>query len=189
MKEFWWNIFRTAWGLVVSTKATWDVIGAAGVRARAVRREYVFPLAAVAVAVSFVFGFVYTEERMFEAAVLHAIIAAASLFGGYLVANFFCYLFLRKTRPDLADKNDCEIVAGYSFTTILLIEILTTVFPNLFFFKILNIFTAYLVWEGCRVIWMLKDEERGNIVLLFSVVIIFVPVVIRQLLRWMLPNI
>lgn len=183
------NILKRAWGMIVATGPTWDAIAAEGRDVQTLRRQYVYPLMALAVLVSFVFSLVYADERAFEAAVLHGITTAVALLSGYFASCAICLLFLQKKRPDLADRTDCETVVAYSYTVILLVEMVTTVMPSLFFFKILDMFTAYLIWDGCRAIWMLKDEERGNVVLVFSVVIIFVPIVAGLLLQWMLPNI
>ena len=182
------DIFKRAWGMIVATGATWDAIAAEARDMQALRKRYVYPLVALAVLLSFVFNLMYAEERAFESAVLHAIITATTLFASYFAANAICLLFLQKKRPDLADRADCETVVAYSYTVILLVEMVTTIAPSLFFFKILDMFTAYLIWDGCRAIWMLKDEERGNVVLVFSIVIIFIPIVVGLLLQWMLPN-
>ena len=183
------HMFKRAWELVVSSSTTWDVIAAEKSNMQMLRKQYIYPLTLSATCISFVFHWIYASERAFETAFLCAVITGVSLLGGYFIINFACLLYLQKTRPDLANKTDCETVVAYSYTVILLIEIITTIIPSFFFFKILNMFTAYLVWEGCRAVWLLKDEERGNIVLVFSLVLIFTPVIIGRIMHWMLPNI
>ena len=116
------DIFKRAWGMIVATGATWDAIAAEARDVQALRKRYVYPLVALAVLLSFVFNLMYAEERAFESAVLHAIITATTLFASYFAANAICLLFLQKKRPDLADRADCETVVAYSYTVILLVE-------------------------------------------------------------------
>ena len=70
-----------------------------------------------------------------------------------------------------------------------LLRIITSIFPELFFLKVLNIFTAYLVWDGCRGVMGMNEDERSNFVLLVTGMIIFIPLIVRYLLQWLLPNI
>jgi len=68
-----------------------------------------------------------------------------------------------------------------------MIKIITTIIPSLFFLQILNIYTIYIVWDGCRVIFNINEDERGKIMLLISLSIIFTPAIINKIVLFMLP--
>jgi len=189
MQEILKNMTSRAWVIIFSSNTAWDEIVAEKVLADIIRKQYIYPWIVVAVASAFLFNLIYASDRVFETSILNAIITALSLFGGYFASNLICFAYLKRTNPDLASKTSCETLIAYSYTIIILIEIVTIMIPSLFFLRILSIFIAYVLWEGCRAIWMLKEEDRGNIVLVFSVVIIFIPIIITKIIHWMLPNV
>lgn len=189
MKELLGNMFRRTWQLLVACPAAWDAIASERPAVQVIRSRYVYPWVGVCVCASFVCGLLYASEGAFEAALSHAIATGVSLLGGYFACKALCQIYLRRSRPDLDSKADCETVVAYAYTVILCINLLTTVMPSLFFLKALTLYAAYLVWEACRAVWLLRDEERGNIVLAFTLVLVLVPVAVGMLVHWMLPNI
>lgn len=54
---------------------------------------------------------------------------------------------------------------AYSFTVIYVLKVVAAVIPSLFFLQILDVYTVYIVWEGCRVIFNIDENERGKIML------------------------
>jgi hypothetical protein len=189
MVELLKNIIARAWKIIISGSAAWDEIAAERLPVRQIRVQYVYPWIGLTIAAAFVFGLLYARNAMFENAILNTIITAISLLGGYFVSNFICLAYLKKIRPDLATKIQTETLVAYSYTVIILIELFTIIVPSLFFLRILSVFVAYVIWEGCRAIWRLKEDERGNIVLVFSLTIILVSIIINRIIHWMLPNI
>ncbi|NDV47837.1 hypothetical protein D0T49_12345 [Paludibacter sp. 221] len=181
-------MFKRAWGIITAGNFTWDEIASEKAPAGRVRKEYVYPWIIFAIILSFVFPALYASQRPLEGGLVSAIITAITLFGGYFASVFVSFAYLKKSKPDLASRNDCETVIAYSYTIIILIEIITTIVPSLFFLRILSIFVAYVIWESCRAVWMLKEEDRGSVVLVFSIAVIFIPVIINRLIHWMLPN-
>jgi len=183
MVETFKNMFKRAWGIIISGNATWNEIASEKASVSVIRRQYIFPWIALTVTGAFLFNL-----GTFEKAILNAIITAISLIGGYFISNFICFAYLKNSQPGLASKIHSETLIAYSYTIIILIEMVTIIAPSLFFLRVLSIFAAYVIWEGCRAIWQLKEDERGNIVLVFSLVVIFVSVIINRMIHWMLPN-
>ena len=173
--------------LFVNTKKTWDVIAAEKPTSRAVRNTYVFPWICVCTLVVFLVNLLGTSERSFEFAFLKAFVAGLSLTIGYFVAGKACFWALTKRIGDKS-QDACEIVVAYSFTTIFVLKILTSVFPSLFFLQILVVHCAYLLWEGIRAMLNLDEKEQENTILIFSLILIGSPTIINMLLNLMLPN-
>lgn len=186
MMEILKHMIKRAWGIIVSCNATWDEIATEKASVSSIRKQYIYPWFAVAIILSFLFGILYNNSL--EITLLSTIITALFLFGGYFISNMICFAYLKKKQPELASKTDCETIIAYSYTIIILIKITTIIIPRLFFLNILSVFTGYVIWEGCRAIWMLKEEDRGNIVLVFSIVVIFIPIIINKIIHLMLPN-
>ncbi len=182
------NIFIQAWELMVTTTVAWDDIASKNATRKSIRSQYSFPWILICVFSVLFFKSLYANEKPIETGFLNAIITAVSYFGGYFLSNAICYWYLRKQIPDKYSELDCEKIVSYSLTTIFIIKTITTALPSLFFLQILYVYTAYLVWEGCRAVLKLEDEERGNIVIIFSLLIIFSPALISFVIRLMLPN-
>lgn len=182
------NIIVLTWQLFLTPGLTWDKIASQRVTENEIRRKFVFPWIALCVATVAVFDSLYAGVKGLETGILNATITAISLIGGYYLANKICLWYLRRHLAEKFTSGATGTIVSYSFAIVFVLEIITTVLPGLFFLHILHIFIAYLVWEGCRAILMLGEEDRGNIILVFTVVIIFAPVLISRVIYLMLPN-
>ncbi len=175
--------------LMVNTSLAWDNIATTPTTKKSIRSLYAFPWMVLCICTVFFFNSLYAREKVIETGFLNSLITAVSFFGGYFLSNAICFWYLRKQLPEKYTEIDSEKIVSYSFTTIFILKIVTTALPSLFFLQILCIYTAYLVWEGCRSVLKLEDEERGNIVLVFSLLIIFSPALISMVIHLMLPNV
>jgi len=183
------NIIVRSMGLFVATTPTWDKIATEKFTGNEIQKQYIFPWISFCVLIVFLFESLYALQKGFEIGFIKAIITAVSFLGSYFLSNKICFWYLRKQHPNLYSALACEKIVSYSFTTMFVLKVFTTVLPSLFFLQILSVFTAYLVWEGCRSVLKLNEEERGNIVLVFTSVIILSPIIISQIIHWMLPNV
>ncbi len=182
------RIIQQPWELLTSTPVTWDKIVSVKISKNEVRNRFVFPWIIVCVIVTFVFKSLYSTNKSIETGFINSIICAVSLLGAYFLSKAVCFWYLRKHYQEKYSVVISEIIVGYSFTITFILEIITTILPDLFYLQILNIYTAYLIWEACRAILKLSEEERGNIVLVFTSVIILSPVIISKIVHLMLPN-
>jgi len=182
------NILKHSWGLYISTVSTWDAIDNENLKKNEFRKYFIFPWISLCVLIVCVFDSIYAVDKPLETGVLNGIISGISLLGGYFLSNKICFWYLRKNHETIQSAVICEKVVGYSFTTVFLLDIVTTILPSLFFLQILNVYIAFMVWEGCRAIFKLNEEDRGNLVLVFTVVIIFIPVIISKLIQFLVPN-
>ena len=182
------DMFKRAWGIITSGNATWDRIAEERKPVSAIRKQYIYPWIILCVVLVFLFDTLYASERSIEKGILSVIVTSLSMLGGYFISNILCFLYLKKYQAELASKVESETIVAYSYTIIILLEILIAIIPSLFFLRILSMFVGYMVWEGCRAMWKLKEDERGNIVLIFSIIIIFIPIIISRIIHMMLPN-
>jgi hypothetical protein len=182
------HLIKQSWGLLSNTGKSWDAIGAEKAASRDIRGTYVFPWIIVCTVIVFLSGLLYVHERKFEIAFLKSIVAAVSLSGGYFVAIRTCFWFLKKRNITNCSKDDCERLAAYSFTTLFVLKALVALLPSLFFLQIFVVHCAYLVWEGLRAVMNLNEDERGNVVLVLSLIIILSPAIIAWILNFMVPN-
>ena len=182
------NTIERSWDLLTKTSLTWDRIAVEKENSKTIRKEYVFVWFAISTLLVFLTSLIYVSDRKIEFAFLKAVITAVSLFGGYFIANHFCFIFLKKKNIEDLSKDNCEKIVAYSFTTIFVLKVLLSLMPSLFFLQVLVVHCAYLAWEGLRAILNLDENERGNIILVFSLIIILSPMLISWILNFMLPN-
>ncbi|NDP22661.1 MAG: hypothetical protein GZ091_16510 [Paludibacter sp.] len=181
MKQSKLNILKHSWGLYISAVSTWDAIDIERLKRNEFRKYFIFPWISLCVLIVCIFDCLYAPDKPLETGILHGIIRAVSLLGGYFLSNKICFWYLRKNHKAGISAVICEKVVGYSFTTIFLLNIVTTILPSLFFLHILNVYIAFMVWEGCRAIFKLNEEDRSNLVLVFTAVIIFIPFIINNI--------
>ncbi|MBV5283919.1 MAG: hypothetical protein JZU53_15970 [Paludibacter sp.] len=182
------KIVQRPWELLTSTPATWDKIASVKISKNEVRNRFVFPWIMVCVLTTFIFKSLYSPNKSIETGFINSIISTVTLFGAYFLSKAVCFWYLRKHYQEKYSVIIAEIIVGYSFTVTFIIEIITTILPGLFYLQILNIYTAYLIWEACRAILQLNEDERGNIVLVFTSAIILSPLIINKIIHLMLPN-
>lgn len=182
------HILRHSWGLYISAATTWDAIAIESTKEHEIRKYFIFPWIALCVLAVCVFDSLYAPVKGLETGILNGIINAVSLLGGYFLSNKICFWYLRKQLKIGQSAIKCEKIVSYSFTTVFLLDVVTTIVPSLFFLHILNVYIAFMVWEGCRAVLKLNDEERGNLVLVFTIVIIFIPVIISKIIQFMVSN-
>ena len=187
MKKNLKNIFIRSWGLMMSTSPTWEGIAEEQLKENDSLKQFFFPWTIFCTFIVFVFEALYANNKNFEIGFIYAIINVMSLLGSFYFTKSIANSYLKKNHEAIYSKLNIEKIVAYSFTVVFVIKLVTTIIPSLFFLQILNIYTAYIVWEGCRVIFDINEDQRGKMMLLISLSIIFTPSVISRVMHFMLP--
>lgn len=187
MKKNLVNIFSYSWGLMMSTTPTWVGISNKNNKENESFTKFVVPWVVLCTLIVFVFETIYAESKHVETGFIYAFVNLLSLFGAYFFTKTITNSYFKKNLPELFSKINIEKIVAYSFAVVFVIKIITTIIPSLFFLQILNIYTIYIVWDGCRVIFNINEDERGKIMLLISLSIIFTPAIINKIVFFMLP--
>ena len=188
MKKRFTNIFDRAWGLMMSTTSTWEEIDEEVGQTNWLLTKFVFPWVGITSIVIFAFDAIYADSKNFQIGFLHSIVNAISLIGTYFLTLALTHSFFKKKLPEFHSHLKIEKVIAYSFSVIYIIRIVTSIIPSLFFLHILDVYTVYLVWEGCRVLFQIDEDERSKIMLIISLSIIFTPAIIKKIILFMLPS-
>ncbi|MBP1663333.1 MAG: hypothetical protein H6Q19_473 [Bacteroidetes bacterium] len=183
------QLFIRTWKLTADTTAAWDEIAAEKSTVKDVFLQYTIPFILICTIISSLFGFLYADEKRLTIGILKGITIAVSLLAGNLLTYSVSIRTLSKYLPHFAVKENVARLVFYSFSLMYFFRIVTAILPGLFFLKVLNVFTAYLVWDGCRGVMGMDEDERSNFVLLVTGMVIFTPFIARYLLQWLLPNI
>jgi len=187
MKQKLFNIFQRSWELMLSTSTAWNTIEQEDNTKNQVVRQFIYPWIIICALLVMAFDMIYSSGSIIKAGFISGLTTIISYLGAFYTANYLSFRFLNNKFNGKYQKNDNEKIIAYSFTIIFIIKIITSAIPSLFFLKILNIYTIYLVWDACRAILKLDDEERGNYVLITTGLILLSPFIFNKILGAMLP--
>lgn len=188
MKTSIFNIFSRSWELMMTTAPAWEKIQNDNVKENSLYKGFVLPWTLLCSATVLIFEIVYATDKIYEAGFIKAFICFLSMTGSFYFTRMIALSFFKKNFPDNFSKINIEKITAYSFSVIYVTKIITTILPSLFFLQILNIYTVYIVWEGCRLLFNINEDERGKAMLLISLCIIFMPSLINRIILFMLPS-
>ncbi len=187
MKQKLFNIFNRSWELMLSTSSAWNTIEQEDNSKNQVVRQFIYPWIIICTILVMTFDMVYSSGSIIKTGFISALTTVIAYAGAFYTANYLSFRFLNQKFADKYTKHENEKIIAYSFTIIFIIKIITSAIPSLFFLKILNIYTIYLVWDACRAILKLDEEERGNYVLITTGLILLCPFIFNKILGAMLP--
>ena len=175
------NIVRM-WQLMMHTSATWEGI------LENVFKTFLLPVLMLVVGLNAFFKFVYADSNRFQTGIVYALAAFIAYLSAYFTARYFTVKHIVKHHPEKNNRQNIEKLIAYSFVVVFVLKIATIVIPSLFFLQILNIYTVYIVWEGCRVLFDLDEDERGKIMLIISLSVMLLPGMVNKLILTILPG-
>ncbi len=187
MKFFIENIVARSWGLMMSTSQTWEGIKAEN-STKSALKSYYMPFVLLCVGVVLVFKMLYADSKNIETGLVFAVVTALAYMGSFYLTRYFTTRFIRTNHPDKNNASVIEKIVAYSYAVVFVLKIVTTIIPSLFFLQILNIYTVYIVWEGCRILFDLDEDERGKIMLIVGLSAMFVPALVSKIVQLMLPG-
>jgi hypothetical protein len=182
------TIFKHTWGLMMSTALTWEAIRNELKSENNTFKTFVLPWTIIVSLVVSVFSALYSTQKVIETGFVMGFVTAIAIVGSYYLSRSLAFSFFRKNHSDLFSKSDISKIVAHSFSVVYLTKIIASIIPSLFFLQILNVYTVYIVWEGCRIFFNINEDERGKSMLLISLCVIFMPSIISRIILMMLPG-
>jgi hypothetical protein len=180
--------FLKAWLILSSPTKAWQQITSDKTENSLSALRFFYTLLLIGVGATFFGSLLYKSGFHFVGALLKSIIVGISLYGGFWGIYFLLLEALKKYIRIIPDKQTCLQLVIYSYTAILIIDIITALVPSFFFLKIINLYTVYLVWEGVGLLFDFEEKNRGNLVLSLSISMIVFPYIIERILFYLLPT-
>lgn len=150
-----------------------------------VRDNFIIPMAGLCALSAFI-GVLF-QAINFEKAIIEAIVSFAKAYGGV----YFSYMLVQETSKlfglERSKVRNMQLI-GYSFGTIFVLDIITSLIPELFFLEIFKLYVFYIVWEGVEFCTAIKDEKRVGFVIFVSVVILCSTYIIEFFSNQFLPG-
>lgn len=175
------------WGLMLSTFQTWENIFA-DKNDKNPFKSFFLPVLLVLISIVFAFKVIYADSKHIQTGFVFAVIASLAYFSTFFLTKYFVKSFLIKLNYKNITDNELVKLISYSFSVVFVLKIITTIIPSLFFLQILNIYTIYIVWEGCRVLFDMDEDERGKLMLIIGLSIMFLPAVLSKIVQLLIPG-
>ena len=150
--------------------------------------DYIYPFIGVITFVVFV-GMLFTsKEADVQIALKAAIMSLMSILGGFFLASYFVNEMWYKLFHRERDMKRCMCFVGYSSSLMFVLNILLSLLPAFFFFRIFILYTIYIVWEGAVPYMDVKESEQLKFVSLSTTIIILTPLAIEFILGLVMPG-
>jgi len=167
--------------LFVSPAEEWVSVYDEKMSIRDIFFSYSMPLILISTAAVFIGSLFNYHEVRFDIALIHA----SYTFIAFLVSLLAAYLIMLKLISVLNVKSDKETIFKLIALPSLLMYIthlIVTLFPEIFFIRLLNLYAVFIIWEGYR--HLFSNDKQKNVLLSFitSAFVLLLPLGIFQIL-------
>ena len=124
----------------------------------------------------------------FQYALVEAIVTFCGAYFSIYVAGFI----LGELSETLSIEKDRQTIIKYlpfAYSAFYLTIFVTELIPELFFLKVLILYTVYLVWEQAAVVFNFEENQRVKYTAIYSLVILAVPALLFKLMTFLVQNV
>lgn len=181
------SFFKRLLNLLIKTGSEWKIIlqdGATGMKAM---NQYATPLIAICTAAAFFGSIINRQGADFEVALKISIITFLSIYGGVFLSVLLINKSLRFFNlPD--NKDSSYTLVAYGITVYTAISAIIHLIPEFVLLWVCILYTGYLVSEGVKPLFKVRDEHKSGFVLLSSFIILASPFIIHYILKLIMPG-
>lgn len=181
-------IFNRLKNLIVSPSAEWKAISKEELSGLNVVNQFALPLIAMSSLAAFIGTSIYLEGFNVEESLKKALLVFLSLLASVYVAVGVVYFLMPKFNLE-QDRGRVFMFVAYASSVIFAVKFITELIPELFFLKILNLYTAYIVWEGVTPIFNVDEKDKPGFVVLAAFILIAGNYAVFRLLHLLLPGV
>ena len=172
--------------LIFSPANAWKEINKTGYDGN-IQKDYVLPLILTGTLAT-VLGYSFNHSFDIQAIIKIISIVFLSNYIGFFAAAYLIRLFIYKMYNQEIDWNRILRFTGYSFTVVLVINIIVGLIPiDAFFLKIFNLYTVVVALHG-SVVLGIAEEERSRFAIAATIIIIVCPFIVKFLMNLMMPG-
>jgi hypothetical protein len=183
------TLFVQWWNWLIAPALSWEQVKQEA--DKSYLRDFFYPLVGLASLAAFFHPFLENDlpfRVQLSEGIQLFLVAFASAFGGmFLAARLLSKLFYSRYGQSMDDRKS-EMLAVYAASPILAVNILTRLVQELFFFKILYLYTFVIVWEASTHFYAIDRKNQTSFTLLAGGLIILAPLLLEGLLKNLLPG-
>ncbi|MDR1779382.1 MAG: YIP1 family protein [Tannerella sp.] len=182
------NIFDRLTGLIFKPKETWREIPQGEDEHEAFLCRFVYPVLGLVALAAFVGVFFNRKEFDLVIALKSSIKECVSYGGGfflgaYLLNEIWGAIFKRQK-----DIKLCLFFVGYSSSVMYVLSIIMSLLPEVFFLRVLTVYTVYVIWEGAIPFMHVDEGEQMKFTVLASLIVMLSPAIIWLALFLLMPG-
>lgn len=181
------KVFRRTFGIITNPTNTWQALSRGKMNTMKEDFRYFYILLALDVFVAFLGGLFYQGEKSLVSVVMNAIIVGVDFYAGFWIIYYLSIGWLNKKYHFVTQKSKVIRLIIYSLSLSMILSLFMSLLPELYFLRIIVVYTLYIVWEAVGRIIYVNETERSNFVLILSLIIVMTPVIINFLLHKIIP--
>ncbi len=180
------RIFNIVKQFIFYPASAWRMVDNSGYESD-IQRGYLLPLILTGMLTG-ILGRFFGHPFEVQAMIKIATVTFLSYYVGFFVAAYFIRGFILKMYDESIDWKKIFHFTAYSFTVILVVNIIIGLIPvDAFFLRIFNLYTIFIVAQGAFIL-NIKEEEQSRFAIVVSIIILLCPFVIRYLMNLMMPG-
>jgi len=167
--------------LFLSPDKEWESIYNEKMTIRDIFFSYSMPLIIISTIAVFIGSLFNYHEARFDIALIHA----SYTFIAFMVSLIAAYLIMLKLISALNVKSDKETIFKLIALPSLLIYIthlIVTLFPEIFFIRLLNLYAGFIIWEGYRHLFDIDKQKNVLLSFITSAFVLLLPLGVFQIL-------
>jgi len=147
---------------------------------RKVHTEFVYPYLGIIALVTFlslIFSYGWGEPLSYQLAMKECCSLLVSLFGGFYLASYAVHKYLVSVLGVEQDIVEAQQLTGYSLVVYFLLTLLLGIAPSFRVISwVIQIYTAYVVWEGLSALASeIDDNKRATATVWITVFVLLSP--------------
>ena len=170
--------------LLASPKKAWQEISSLSFQS--CLTLFVFPMIALAALASFLGCLMrvgISGAEQYQYAMRQCCSLAVALFAGFFLSAYLTNTVGLRFMSQADSPLRSQVLCGYGMVVVMLMDILTALFPDLGLLALLgNFYTVYVIWEGVPRLYpsLMDDTMRLRMTALVSALLLIVPYVIQR---------
>ncbi len=167
--------------LFINPDKEWASIYLEKMSVRDIFFSYSMPLILISTLAVFIGSLINYHEARLDIALIHA----AYTLVAFMVSLITAYFLMLKLIPVLNVKSDKETIFKLIALPSLLIYIthlIVTLFPEIFFVRLLNLYAAFIIWEGYSHLFGFDKHKKVLLAFITSAFVLLLPLGVFQIL-------
>lgn len=149
---------------------------------------FAIPIIGLLALASFLGVLLNNQGINFQYALVEAIVTFTSAYFSIYVAAF-AIGELSSTLGIAKDRQQIMKFLPYAYSAYYIIVLVTELIPELFFIKILVLYSFYLVWEQSSVIYAIAENDRVKFTVIYTLILLIIPGVLGWFMKFLVQNI
>jgi hypothetical protein len=175
---------KTAIRMIFSPQIAWEYVSMR--RDANLYKGFLIPLWAIICLSAFIGGCFVSAESGIELGFKNFIVEVFVLFIGFYISSFLLNEYVATLTGVEKGLKNARVFAAYSSSLLYLVGIIASVLPDFFFLWLFAVYTAYMVYVGAGIYYLIIPEKQVNFMAVTTTVIIGVPLALRLFLSMML---